>query len=115
QRDSPTDEVLDDLREVTELAPTAPQKHPADRDAGEQWGEPGEVSGDALWPRNQPSDKELHASCVAAATHAAGYSWPWRMARARSCASAHSLRLISRKPLPLQEFCPLQALLALLQ
>jgi hypothetical protein len=34
---------------------------------------------------------------------------------ARCCASLHSSWVISRKPLPLQEFCPLQALLALLQ
>ena len=30
-------------------------------------------------------------------------------------AASHSALVISRKPLPLQEFCPLQALLALLQ
>jgi len=60
QRNSPSDEIVRHLGQIIEFAPAAPHKHPADRDASKERGQPGQMMRNALRPFNQPSDEKLH-------------------------------------------------------
>src|SRR5207237_9697666 len=65
QGDPPADEILGHLRQGGELAPAAPQKYPADRDAGEQGSQPAQMPGDLPGPIDQPLNECLHGcSCL---------------------------------------------------
>src|SRR5258708_380783 len=60
ERDAPAHEILSDLRQVVELAPTAPQEYPPDGESREQRPEPAQMCGHASRPANQPIDQQPH-------------------------------------------------------
>ena len=58
--DVPAAEILGDLGQRVQLAPAAPQEHPADDDARDQRRQPGEVAGDLPRPVDQYRHKGTH-------------------------------------------------------
>jgi hypothetical protein len=60
RRDAPVREVLDDHRQVSQLAPARAHEDPARHDAREERSEPRQVTRDAARPFDQCVDQECH-------------------------------------------------------